>query len=174
MTHLNKTKILAVIITIFFSCSQIERYDFTKVDNTLESKFEVLMNRFTEDSLSSSISLDNLTSYKWDKVFIIFPYTPIEKLEKITEINFASIKGTQIVSDEVTNLLVFVKNNEVVKYCDLPRSIGNFKIDIIDAVLVFTPENAIFELVKTNRVYASGETIIEVVPLSSNYTSIKW
>lgn len=161
MTHIS----LILTVTVLIACNSLDKKNALQPDVSLENKFEQLTNKARSDTEAIIFRLDTLTSFSWDSVIIITPYSQIDKLEEKTKINLAEVKNTKIVADEVSNVLAFVKRGQVIKYVDLPRAKGDFA-NISDNNGVFTKGNCLFELVQTENKFASGQTIVIVKPIN--------
>jgi hypothetical protein len=97
---------------------------------------------------NSTLIISAVTGFQWDKLFIFGPYTPIEKIYMQLGYNWTEAKKTHIDSSDTFYVIVFVKDGKVIRYYNLPRTIGDFQgIDIHN---MFTPENAEFEVKSIN------------------------
>ena len=138
-----------------------------KSDISLESKFEQLTNEVRARNTTINFRLDSLTSFSWDTVIILTPYSQIKQLENKLNIDLTEIKKTQIVSNDGSNVLAFIKNGQLINYVDLPRNKGDFD-NMTDSVNVITKENCSFSLIQTNNIFVSGQTIVKVISRNIN------
>lgn len=164
-----KQLLLLFILPILLSlnaCRTSAKKVELKSDTLLESKFAILTNKVLTDSATLNFRLDTLTNFSWDSVFILTPYYPIENMEKNMKIDLADLKKTRIVSDEVSNVLAFIKDGELINFVDLPRDKGDFRN--IPSNIIFTKDNCIFELKMTNFKNGSGQQIVEAKPIRAN------
>jgi hypothetical protein len=156
------------IILIFLIFSTLTTCDFPdkkvklKSDISLESKFEQLTNEVRAKNTTINFRLDSLTNFPWDTVIILTPYSQIEQFENKLNIDLTEIKKTQIVSDDVSNVLVFIKNGQLINYVDLPRNKGDF-VNMTDSINVIPKGNCRFSLIQTNKIFVSGQTIVKVI-----------
>lgn len=62
---------------------------------------------------------------EWDRAVIFPPYTPKEKLKEVLGQNFKY--PTTIETDDSINLVVFLKEEKVVNYCEISRQQVDFE-----------------------------------------------
>lgn len=167
MTTKKTQYLLILTLVILSSCNTHEKTTTLKSDTTIENKFEQLTHLVLTDTATIVFRLDTLTNFSWDTVAILTPYSPIDKLESEIKIDLTEIKNTKITSDEVSNVLAFIKGGQLINYVDLSRDKGDFS-EIPDSNKVFTKDNCVFELVWSDNKFASGQTIIKVKPRQHN------
>jgi len=139
---------ISIICIILFSCDILNPY--------YGSVFEKNLKSFVSKDISRNgkkiIKIAELTDFDWDIFFIIPPYSNLENEEKITRIDLKVLYKTNIRLREDINVLVFVKNNKVIKYIEFPRYLADFAQLYIDnnlpssSYLFYSKENAIFVL----------------------------
>jgi hypothetical protein len=69
----------------------------------------------------AKLDLQTLTDFEWDALYLFGPYTPLDKISKILGTKYRGPNSIEY-SDGI-NLLVFMKNGEVVQYAEIGRSI---------------------------------------------------
>jgi hypothetical protein len=158
-----KKKIIIVFLCLLsFFCSCNDFNLFSKSDKNIENKFDDLVSLALNDTNNIEIRLDTLTNFKWDSVLIITPYTDLNKLGIKTGIDFKELNNSALNVNEMSNVLAFISNNELIRFCELPNDKGYF--DHYESIKYYTPKNAIFEIVKTNKRFTSGRNIVKVIP----------
>ena len=164
MTTMTRTSIILIflIISICTACDLSDKKVRLKSDILLESKFEQLTNVVRAKNTTLNFHLDSLTNFSWDTVIILTPYYQIKQLENKLNIDLTEIKKTQIVVDEVSNVLAFIKNGQLINYVDLPRNKGDF-VNVTGSVNVISKKNCRFSLVQSNIKFESGQTIVKVI-----------
>jgi len=135
-----------------------------KIDFNLEKRLEDLTDKVINDSIKITFQFDTLTTYSWDTLIIITPYCPIVKIEKDNKLDLRALKNTMIISDEVTNVLAFIKKGVLFSYVDLPRDKGDFA-NTINNYQIFNKNNCIFEMEQTDIKFESGRTLVKVKPI---------
>jgi len=73
------------------------------------------------------VAISAVTDFEWDTVSVFGPYTPVEKINAQLGFDWPEVEKTQIYSSDTFYLLVFVRNQKVVKYFKVPRAIGEFQ-----------------------------------------------
>jgi hypothetical protein len=165
--------ITIIIIKLFLisACTHRNQEDL-KSDIELEKKFEQLTSRALIDTTSVKFRLDTLTRFSWDTLIIRTPYYPIENLIEEHKIDASEINISKIHNNDNSNLLLFVENGKIINYLNLPRDKGDFS-NIGDKNLILTRENCIFELIKTEQKFVSGQRIVRIKPLTSETEDIQ-
>ena len=114
-------RLFIVLVAALSACNLTDKSAKLKSDAALEGKFEQLTTLAINGTVGIKFRLDTLTSFSWDTLIVVTPYSPINRLENELKIDLTEIKGTRIVSDEVSNVLAFIKDGQLVNYVDLPR-----------------------------------------------------
>lgn len=68
------------------------------------------------------IDFTEAVSFDWDRVFIFGPYTSPDRIDECLGFKWHAKKYSGIDSSRATNLVVFVRNDQVVCWFDHPRS----------------------------------------------------
>jgi hypothetical protein len=74
----------------------------------------------------SVLHIGELTSFEWDSLYIFRPYTPLNEINEKMGFKWTDSRATQINQSDDFNLLLFIKNNQVVNFVELPRNYGDF------------------------------------------------
>jgi len=148
------------ILSALFSCKSPNHEINIQSDTVLEAKFEQMTNKVWSKKSKLIFRLDTLTNYSWDSVIILTPYYPIYKIEQKTKIDFTAVRHTAIVNDEVSNVLAFIKNGQLINYVDLPRNKGDF-LRFQDSINIFTKDNCLFEFEEPSKLSA-GMPLLKV------------
>ena len=157
--------IFLFLINFVLSCKFDQEYQGKiKIDFNLEKRLEDLTDKVINDSIKITFQFDTLTTYSWDTLIIITPYCPIVKIEKDNKLDLRALKNTMIISDEVTNVLAFIKKGVLFSYVDLPRDKGDFA-NTINNYQIFNKNNCIFEMEQTDIKFESGRTLVKVKPI---------
>lgn len=84
-----------------------------------------------KEEIQQSIDTDDmidfakLTSFEWDTLYLIPPYSSIEDIKKQTGLSLNSSQ-TKIEDSDGISLLLFTKNGELVEYIEFTRIYGDF------------------------------------------------
>ncbi|RKD25916.1 hypothetical protein BEP19_03020 [Ammoniphilus oxalaticus] len=97
-------------------------------------------------SNQDSIEFKEIADFPWDRMFIFPPYTPVETINEELGVSWSKVGSTGIQNRDDINLIVFVKDNKVVRYLEYPRGQGDFAD--IKKTGGFEPEAAVFQVVK--------------------------
>ncbi len=120
------------------------------------SSFVKAFQRAAEAALRSSekiVAISAVTDVEWDAVSVFGPYTPVEKINAQLGFVWPEAEKTQMYLSDTFYLLVFVRNQKVVKYFKVPRTIGEF------------------EDLEAGNAFPRGRDLFEVALVSSNSTS---
>lgn len=85
-----------------------------------------------------------ITTFEWDMLMIFEPYTPVEEISAQLGFDWPLAEKTHIHMSDTFYLLVFVKDQRVVTYFKLPRTIGDFQE--LDAGNRFPRGSDVFEV----------------------------
>jgi hypothetical protein len=92
------------------------------------------------------INLSELTSFKWDRLYIFGPYESRDTIQKSIGQQFLKTDELSMGVSEGDTLLVFMKDNKVVHYFRQPRGKGDFSG--LGNHHWFTPQNAKFQVIQ--------------------------
>lgn len=106
-------KILTTLILSFviISCN--------KNDYILKSKISA------EIIQTKELNLSNYNEFDWDSLIVISPYSNIQKIGNENKLDLANVSKSIESLDDI-NLIIFLKNKEAVKTCELKRMYGDF------------------------------------------------
>nr|WP_246017790.1 hypothetical protein [Mesobacillus subterraneus] len=90
---------------------------------------------------NSQVDIGSLTDFEWDKAFLFPPYTSPEEMEEQLGRDFKDPSNIQ--SRDDIYLLVFVKDDKVVKYAEIDRQQADFSIGNKEYL---TPDDSVFEI----------------------------
>ncbi|MEP5236245.1 MAG: hypothetical protein ABJQ86_15620 [Cyclobacteriaceae bacterium] len=150
--------------------SEKRNYSNTKGNADIEAVFEQLSKKALYDS-TLTFSLDSLTNFDWDTVLVVTPYTPIEYLERDTNVELEPLHYTKITITEGYNVLAFIKHGKLIDFVELRALYGTY--DYYDSTRFYVPTTANFRMFRTGRKFTSGKEILKVEPLDSIGTFIK-
>ena len=71
------------------------------------------------------------TGFSWDKVCILGPYTPDDKVDSLTGIRGASAQAHDIRSNDGINVLMFVKEAQIAASIAHARNQGDFGPEVV-------------------------------------------
>lgn len=142
-----------IIIAIFLSLlSFFYGYLFLK-ERENENLINSMKNAFSENYSGDLdyVDLANLTSFKWDRLYIFQPYTTKEKMRSVLGISSAWLINTEIASSDSYTLLVFIRKGFVVMSLDFYRGDGDFSY--LDTGVGYSPNNSKFIIDQGGRIY---------------------
>lgn len=94
------------------------------------------------------ISLKTTTNFKWDKVCVFPPYTPIDSINIALGFKWELSDKTNIQYDDGFCLIIFTKEKTVVKYLLYPRDKGDFS-NLVERC--YSQEGAIYKVEERNN-----------------------
>lgn len=89
-----------------------------EISMQIESQFKA--------SSTAPVNLALVGPLSWEQVCVLGPYTNNERAEKILGFKWDAESKTSIADNDGINVLVFVKNHEVIAYTEHPRNMGDF------------------------------------------------
>ncbi|MBI5196252.1 MAG: hypothetical protein HZA10_08010 [Nitrospirae bacterium] len=92
------------------------------------------------------INLSELTSFKWDRLYIFDPYESRDTIQNLIGQRFLKTNELSMGVSEGDTLLVFMKDNKVAHYFMHPRGKGDFSG--LGKDNWFTPQNAKFQVIQ--------------------------
>jgi hypothetical protein len=130
----------SLICLVAIACKNPQR---EALGNQLFLQIETL----SQDSKPSPkiLSLKDVTDFDWDEVYVFNPYTTHEEIESQLGFKWSDGDRIDLGSRDDINLLVFVKDNRVVQYLEVPRGRGDFILSS-DDVAGLSPQQAKFEV----------------------------
>ncbi|GGG97157.1 hypothetical protein GCM10011416_13910 [Polaribacter pacificus] len=105
---------------VFFILSSCHYFNQLSSDKILTEEIELKFN-----SKSPIIDLASLNSFEWDALVILEPYTFIDNVEGVLDLE--NIRENAIKWSDSFNLFVFLENGKSVKISEVSRRIGDFK-----------------------------------------------
>lgn len=79
-------------------------------------------------SPTTPIDLSRVGPPSWERVCILGPYTNNERAELLLGFKWDAEAKTPIAGDDTINVLVFIRNQEVIAYAEHPRGKGDFSV----------------------------------------------
>lgn len=120
MKFMNNIRV-AVLLIIIVSCQK-------QNSNGLEFPFEKIKLQ-VEKTISNKnelIDINDFISFDWDKLYVFKPYSTSSIIDKELGFSWKDVKDTGISQNDSYCLLVFIKEGEIEKYLNWPRSKGDF------------------------------------------------
>ena len=117
----NKYFLILLIFQLACNSDTIHEYNIQAI---VEAKADLA--RRTEEIVK--LELCDVSVFSWDKIVIIPPYSTKENIKKYKFENprFVEEKLLDTLYTETTCLLLFLKNNTIMRYCYIPRETLNF------------------------------------------------
>jgi hypothetical protein len=131
---------LAMMLAAGFGCAGGCAQDMAP--GSLDERLAMAVQRAGETR--RPLALKEPTDFAWDKVYVFAPYTPPEAIRKDLGFAWAEAGRTGIDSRDDVTLLVFVKNQRVVRSLAFPRNRGDWAM--IENHAGFTPAQAVFKV----------------------------
>ncbi|MBB2479410.1 hypothetical protein H5P36_04350 [Bacillus sp. APMAM] len=132
-----KKFIFLICFSLIFlaSCSQVVGMHNKGLEKSINSALE--KENVTE------LDFNSLTEFDWDKAYLITPYSDQQTINKQLGVKFKDPANMNYRDD--IYLLVFLDNNKVVQYVEIPTKYGQLKHGNKEG---FTPSNAIIKIQK--------------------------
>jgi hypothetical protein len=112
---MNKCAIISAILLLFVSaCSD----NGNEISAQIESQFKA--------SSTAPVNLTLVGPTSWEQVCVLRPYTNNEGAEKVLGFKWDAENKTSIYGSDGVNVLVFVRNHEVIAFTEHPRNMGDF------------------------------------------------
>ncbi|WP_442600684.1 hypothetical protein [Paenibacillus sp. KN14-4R] len=112
-----------IITILIFSCLYGLYSFFNSKNNSQSMNVENLGLLLNQIKIGQEVSLKNLTDFDWDQVYIVPPYSDPKSLNNIQGLE--RIESSIQVSDTI-NLIIFVKENQLTNYAEIPRDKADF------------------------------------------------
>ncbi len=140
IVRLDTLWILIISISTFLSSC------VNKHDRQLEYKVHHSLRKATQNNKSVTFRLDTLTDFDWDHFFVIHPYTDLDQLEKQINIHLSGL-DTDIEYLDHYSLLIFVKDEEIVRYIEQGPPEGTLSPTVFETGILFDKD----ELLQLNE-----------------------
>ena len=92
--------------------------DLSKISLQIEAQFKA------SDTSPINLAITGPTS--WERICVLGPYSNNTNAEKVLGFKWDAEAKTSIFVSDVVNVLVYIKENQVVAYTEHPRNIGDF------------------------------------------------
>lgn len=106
-----------------------------------------MVSKLTEAQAGDRIELEELTPFSWEELYIFGPYLDPSSIDVR---NMDEVPDAIQYLDSIT-LLVFVRNNTAIRYIELPRSAGDFEMDLYEQAI--KQKNAVFIQNKDSKLW---------------------
>ncbi len=131
-------------------------YNYKIMENdSIEQEFKNVVDKIRGDGKTRKIDVDEITNFDWDTMLVITPYTPFNHLNFMNKVDLSELKQTGITMNDGANVLAFIKGNQLVAFTEISRLNGDF--DYYDSVRIYTPMSAIFDAVRTKKIFVGGK-----------------
>ncbi len=139
-----------------------------KIENSYAEEFENKLTLTVRQN--NSFNINDLTPFKWNKLYIIPPYTSRTEMQKMVGVKWTTVStylgyllyditglGEYPLDDDLFYKLVFVKNKKVIADITLDRN----TIDFTQVKDNITPEDSLFTIDKSKQ----NPTVKKQIPL---------
>ncbi|SFE92174.1 hypothetical protein SAMN05428981_11066 [Bacillus sp. OV194] len=113
---MKKISVFVLLLLLLVGCSQVQH------NKDLENSFYSVV----KDKSESEINLKTLTTFEWDKAFLITPYSTQEGIKQQLGTDF--IDSSNISMRDDIYLLVFLNKDNVVQYVEMERQGVDFSM----------------------------------------------
>ncbi|MCM3005555.1 hypothetical protein [Priestia koreensis] len=113
---MKKISLFILLFLLLAGCSSIQH----------NTDLEKSINSVVRDKSESEINLKKLTTFEWDKAYLITPYSTQKGIEKQLGIDFKDPSNIRMRDD--IYLLVFLNKEKVVQYVQMERQGADFLI----------------------------------------------
>jgi hypothetical protein len=145
-----KNWLLLILCTVLFVSAIIAADQAFFLSRFLPDKSRDLMCESVHRR-SSTISLEDYWPSPWDRVYIFFPYSSDVRIQRALGFRWSGFWLSGIRFSDGFNLLVFVKDQQVVNWLRLPRNCGDFEATPGGPDhLEYLRQNAVFTVVEVN------------------------
>jgi hypothetical protein len=124
-------------------------------DTVTKERIGEIAENVIADSTAITFSLDSLTSYAWEEVFIITPYTQLDRVKHITKADLSQLGKTGIETDDGSNVIAFINNGQLTGFVNLARNKGDFAY-LQDSVLLYP-----YGATEFRMEYKNGRAVVE-------------
>ncbi len=108
----------AIIPVIFFFLVSACADNSNEISAQIEAQFK--------DNSTAPVNLALVGPSSWERVCVLGPYTNNERAKHVLGFEWDARGKTSIAGNDGINVLVFVKDNEVIAYTEHPRNQGDF------------------------------------------------
>lgn len=108
---------LISLMIIFSGCSHVQH----------NTELEASVSDMVKSKNQNIIHINTLTHFNWDKAFLFTPYYPEEDMKKDLGVEYNDPSGIKYRDD--IYLLVFIKDDQVVQYAELPCQLSDRTIE---------------------------------------------
>jgi hypothetical protein len=112
--HLPSALILVVLAFMLQGCDSPDKTISRQIVVQLYSKS------------ATTIDLRNVANGDWDRFCVIGPYALNDSIEKRLGFKWDALSKSSIGGNDTINLLVFIKEDAVIAYTEIPRNKGDF------------------------------------------------
>jgi hypothetical protein len=141
---------LAVLLAVaVVSCQEVRFIPAVSVSSNIELRLQ---------AGAKTITVRDLTDFRWDELFVFGPYTPIEQIERTLRTPAPQLVNNHLERHDTFNLLVFRAAGRIVRQEQCPRSKADFAKDVLATPL--SPVTAVFSV---NR--ESGRSTLSRTPV---------
>lgn len=110
-----------VLLALLLACSNRDQY------GNQNGKASLISQNITKQSeAGGAIDLSIVGPASWERVCLLGPYSDNAAAEKVLGFKWDLRKNSSIHESDGANLLVFVRNQEVVAFTEHPRNYGDF------------------------------------------------
>lgn len=119
--------IASILLTVLYFTTIVTKRDITmKEDLHLKSKIIACVEEFKKDHQANSLTMASLTDFDWDTLYVISPYSNVEIFIEANGLIAKEKINSSIEVNDGINLLLFVKNGEIISYVEHNRASGDF------------------------------------------------
>lgn len=93
---------------------------------------------------AAPINVAELTDFAWDRLFIFAPFTAHNDIHESLGFHWSGVATTNIHQSDVNTLLVFVKDQRVLGWCEYPRVKADFSL--VSSTTGYAPKDAVFNI----------------------------
>lgn len=149
--------ILFLVLVILVGCSSGGQNKKQQAD--LQQKLSAAVEKKRQSDERVVIQMKSLTDFEWDKFYVFDPYSNAEEVRETLGFDTTIMAYSRIKDTDSHNLLVFVRDKQVVVFIDYPRGAGDF--DKLKRREGYTPAEAIFE-VKAEGMLLDGNPLLRL------------
>lgn len=114
LTPLMKPPFLALLSILLLGCSESDQL----ISQQIEVQFKA--------SNTAPIDLSKVGPASWERVCVLTPYTTNKRSAQVLGFSWNAELKTNIATSDHINVLVFLRDQQVVAYTEHPRNLGDF------------------------------------------------